>query len=145
MSRDSLFVGQSSAEPAAEVTPFATTADRHLARALTDLLLIDGEPFKINTLDGLAQRFRIAGLEAQFDSWMARRENLSVSSGQLRKALGDDVIHALQDRIPLNPGEILDRLTSILPKVIEEATPFGGKPSERTYHFHLESLRKRLA
>jgi uncharacterized protein YidB (DUF937 family) len=148
--KDSLFAGSfTSLSSAAATTPVnsptISLSDARIAGALTDILLEGAGGFKIKTFDELSQQFEKAGLQEQFGSWVRRHENAYVSPEQVERVLGSDAIEYVVKRTGLERTDALERLKNVLPKVIGEATPFGGTPTERTFRYHLQALRRRLA
>jgi uncharacterized protein YidB (DUF937 family) len=128
-----------------QTSAFSAPNDRRIACAVTDVLLEGYQSLPAMSLDELAQLFEKAGLSSQFDSWITRHENAYVSPSQIASIFDPQIVDHLAEQTGISKREVLDRLKSVLPKVIEQATPFGGRPSERTFRFHLQALRKRLA
>jgi uncharacterized protein YidB (DUF937 family) len=142
MSNDSLFAGAFSGP--GKTVFLASSEDIRIAGALTDMFVEGAHGFESVGFDALQKRFNDAGLQPQFDSWVKHHEIAYVTPEQVEKALGGPAIDYIQQRTGIRKFEVVERLKSVLPKVIGEAAPFGGKPSDRTFCYHLRALRRRL-
>ena len=81
-------------------------------------------------LGGLLDRFKQTGHGEEADSWVRPGPNRAVDAQHLEAALGDDVIEQLQAQTGLSRGELLDRLSTNLPQIVDRLTPDGRLPTE---------------
>lgn len=76
-------------------------------------------------VSGLIQKFQEAGLGGVVASWVGNGPNEAVTPGQLESALGGDVVNQLAQRSGQDSGSVLDTLSTMLPNLIDQATPNG--------------------
>jgi uncharacterized protein YidB (DUF937 family) len=62
-------------------------------------------------------------------SWIEDGPNRQTSPAEVEEALGSDTIDDLAARTGLSRGELLDRLSSVLPAAVDGLTPDGRLPS----------------
>lgn len=96
-----------------------------MASALGGLLSSDGE---LGGLSGLADRFQQAGLGHVIGSWIGRGENLPISADQISNVLGSDTIGQIANQLGIDPAQASDRLSQLLPGLIDRLTPHGVMP-----------------
>lgn len=80
-------------------------------------------------LGGLLDSFRKAGLGEKADSWVGTGQNAPVSETEVEKGVGGDVIDELAKQTGLSREELLKRLASVLPNVVDHMTPAGRLPT----------------
>jgi uncharacterized protein YidB (DUF937 family) len=80
-------------------------------------------------LGELIDRFKNAGEGKTADSWVSTGPNEPVSTNQLEKVLGADVISNLAEQTGLSRDELLKRLSAVLPEAVDKMTPQGQIPS----------------
>jgi uncharacterized protein YidB (DUF937 family) len=78
----------------------------------------------------LLQRFERCGHGQQIGSWIGSGENLPISADALCQALGTETIDRLAAQMGLSQGVTADRLSQLLPFVIDKLTPGGVVPEE---------------
>lgn len=117
--------------------------DTRLRRALVEALsgAVEGSP--ISSFEALKQRFEDAALAAEFRSWMTHKDNAELGPAELRKALGGDFLKAIGARADLAESAVLDRLGIVLPRLVNEVTPFGPDDDPQAPQFHLQRMRGR--
>ena len=76
----------------------------------------------------LVGRFRDGGLGHIVDSWIGTGGNLPISAEQLQSVLGSDTVADIANQLGLPPGDTADRLTQMLPYVLDKLTPQGRLP-----------------
>ena len=81
-------------------------------------------------LGGLLDRFKQTGHAEEADSWVGTGPNRSVEPQHLEQALGPDVIEQLQSQTGLSREELLQRLSTNLPKTVDTLTPDGRLPTD---------------
>lgn len=79
-------------------------------------------------LQGLVQKFQAGGLGDVVSSWVGTGANQSVSSDQVQSVLGDDVVNNLAQSTNQDKSSVLAGLSSLLPHVVDQATPNGSVP-----------------
>lgn len=143
-SKDSLFDRPAAAKANAAPGAAPPTDDARVKRALVDVLAGAVTAAGIEDFGQLKQRFIDAGLEAEFRSWMTRRPNQELNPARLRTALAPtQLIDVLARRTGLPEDDLVERLSMVLPRLVNEVTPFGADDA-KAVRFHLLSLRKRL-
>lgn len=81
-------------------------------------------------VDGLIERFRAAGLSHVIDSWIAWSRNLPISPDELQRVLGTEAVDDMAKQLGLSRSETAERLSQMLPYVVDKLTPQGGMPEE---------------
>jgi uncharacterized protein YidB (DUF937 family) len=76
-------------------------------------------------LGGLVDAFKKAGLGDKADSWVASGPNAPVTSPEVEKGLGGDVLDGLAQQTGLSREELLKRLSAVLPEMVDKMTPSG--------------------
>jgi uncharacterized protein YidB (DUF937 family) len=79
-------------------------------------------------LGELVDRFRRDGQGATADSWVATGPNKPINDSEVERALGPDLIDNLVRQTGLSRPELLSRLASVLPEVVDRMTPEGRLP-----------------
>ncbi len=77
-------------------------------------------------LSGLLEKFRQAGLGDAASSWVGSGENQNLDAGQIRSALGGDLIEGFASKVGLQSAQILPLLAQFLPTLIDQLTPSGS-------------------
>lgn len=80
-------------------------------------------------LDGLVDRLRQNGLDAEVDSWVSTGENRAVDPQRLGDALGPETVQRLSNGSGLDIQALLPLLAAFLPQLINMLTPNGQTPS----------------
>jgi uncharacterized protein YidB (DUF937 family) len=81
-------------------------------------------------LGDLVDRFKQAGQGEAAESWIRKGPNQSISTDQLERALGSDVVATLSEKTGLPRDELLSRLARTLPEAVDQLTPEGHVPTE---------------
>ena len=89
----------------------------------------EGDSGGLGGLAGLAEQFQRGGLGDVMKSWIGTGQNLPVSPDQLGQVLGGDVLGQLTERTGLDQGDLLGKLSQILPQLVDHATPDGQIPA----------------
>jgi uncharacterized protein YidB (DUF937 family) len=79
-------------------------------------------------LAGLVQRLQAGGLGQEVSSWISTGENLPVSAEQLQQALGGRTIEDVAAQLGLSREEAAQKLSGLLPQIIDKLTPEGALP-----------------
>jgi uncharacterized protein YidB (DUF937 family) len=83
-------------------------------------------------LQGLIQKFQSQGLGAAVQSWIGSGPNQPVSPAQIQQVLGDQRIQALAAKLGISPAALSERLSTVLPAVIDHLSPKGQLPGMPT-------------
>lgn len=76
-------------------------------------------------LGGLVDAFKKAGLGEKADSWVSAGENQPVTEPEIEKGVGGDVLDDLASQTGLSRDELLKRLATVLPGMVDKMTPNG--------------------
>ncbi len=82
-------------------------------------------------LHGIVSKLQASGLGDTVNSWIAKGENLPISADALKSALGNEHVVALASKFGIDPTQAADKLASLLPTVIDKATPDGALPTSQ--------------
>ena len=80
-------------------------------------------------LSGLASKFQQGGLGEVMQSWVGTGPNAAISGNQLHNVLGGDLVQQLSAKTGLSPQDLLQKLSQVLPTVVDKMTPGGTIPS----------------
>ena len=83
-------------------------------------------------LGELLERFRQSGQGEVAQSWVNDGPNKEIAPPQLKRAIGTDVLEALEKQTGLSQGELLARLSRELPAAVDKYTPDGRLPGQKT-------------
>ncbi len=84
-------------------------------------------------LGGLLEQFQQNGHGDAANSWVSPGDNAPIENEQLSQALGPDVIKELTEKTGLSEQELLSRLSQDLPKAVNDLTPDGKIPDEKSF------------
>lgn len=76
----------------------------------------------------IVDRFRQNGQGATADSWVETGPNKPVNDSDLERALGPGLVDGLVKQTGLSRADLLSRLSSVLPQVVDKMTPDGRLP-----------------
>ena len=76
-------------------------------------------------LGGLIDSFKKAGLGEKADSWVGTGENQPVTEPEVEKGVGADVLDDLAAQTGMSRDELLKRLATVLPGMVDKMTPSG--------------------
>lgn len=79
-------------------------------------------------IQGLAKLFNDKGLGNIVQSWISTGQNLPINAQQLQAALGNDSVKALAAKAGFSPDQLVQKLTQILPTLVDKLTPSGELP-----------------
>jgi uncharacterized protein YidB (DUF937 family) len=80
-------------------------------------------------LTELVNVFKSHGEGEKAESWIATGPNAAIDEKQMGTALGDDLVDGLVKQTGLTRGELLTRLSKVLPEAVNQMTPEGKIPS----------------
>ena len=96
-------------------------------------------------LTGLIEKFKNKGLGGQASSWINRGENLPVSPQQVEQVLGPEILQQIATKTGLPLETVKQKLSAVLPPVVDQLTPEGAIPQEDILQQALNFLRKRFS
>ena len=79
-------------------------------------------------VSGLVAKFQHAGLGPTVQSWIGAGPNEAVSGNQVHQALGADLVQQLAAKTGLSGEALTQKLSQILPEIIDKLTPDGVLP-----------------
>ncbi len=71
-----------------------------------------------------------AGLGDIFDSWVGKGENKPITAEQVKQAADPENLQAIADKAGVSVDEAANKLSKVLPDVVDKATPDGVLPSD---------------
>lgn len=142
--KDNLF--NSAPKPGFTGAKFATEEEFRVARelvcGLSGTVVVDGVP---PSFDEFRRTLISQGLSKEVDSWTSPTPDLTVTPSKLSEVFrGTRVLESLSERTKLKPEEVAMHLTSVLPRVVREAMPFGAAEPPEAAQFHIEGLASLL-
>jgi uncharacterized protein YidB (DUF937 family) len=82
-----------------------------------------------STLDSIMGALKENGQEDVVQSWVSNSDNLPLSAGALKKALGSDTLGNISESLGISKDKLPSILVSLLPLLIDKLTPEGKAPS----------------
>lgn len=79
-------------------------------------------------LSSLVQKFESQGLGNVVQSWINNGPNQSITADQLHQVLGSDAVTQLAAKFGLNPQDLMQKLSQVLPSAVDRMTPDGVVP-----------------
>lgn len=79
-------------------------------------------------LNGLVQQFQAGGLGHLIQSWISTGPNQPATAQQIQQALGGDRLRQIATRVGLDPNVVAQKLSTILPQIVNHLTPNGQLP-----------------
>jgi len=80
-------------------------------------------------LPGIVSQLQQQGLMSTVDSWIGAGPNKPISADQGHEAFGPEVIRELAARTGMTPQDLAQKLSQVLPQVIDKLTPAGTVPA----------------
>ena len=82
-------------------------------------------------LAALVDQFMRSGYGDIIKSWIAKGPNRPISTDQLDKAVGPDLIEQMAQQTGMPRDELLAKLAECLPEVVDKLTPGGRLPPDQ--------------
>jgi uncharacterized protein YidB (DUF937 family) len=79
-------------------------------------------------LHGLVVRFQEAGLGNMIHSWVGTGQNVPITAEQVRQVLCEGQLQQIAEETGLSVNEAADRLSRMLPDLVDKLTPAGHLP-----------------
>jgi uncharacterized protein YidB (DUF937 family) len=80
-------------------------------------------------LQALITKFQQQGLGETVNSWVSTGPNKPISSDEVHRALGPDLLQQLSGKSGLSVQELAQKLSAILPQAVDTMTPNGRLPN----------------
>jgi uncharacterized protein YidB (DUF937 family) len=90
--------------------------------------VINGIIEKHGGLEGVVSQFEKNGLGATVQSWVGTGANQSISSDDVHRVIGPDLLQQLAAKSGLSVQELTQKLSQILPQAVDHLTPGGTIP-----------------
>jgi len=90
--------------------------------------LLHGNDGGGNGLSGLVTAFEQGGMGNVIQSWIGTGQNLPISAEQLQSVLGSETVSKLAAQVGLDPAQVSQHLSQLLPQLVDHATPGGEMP-----------------
>jgi uncharacterized protein YidB (DUF937 family) len=91
-------------------------------------------------MTGLMTQLEQHGLGNQVQSWTGTGGNEKVTGQQLTEALGADTIDQAATAAGTSPDDAANKLASVLPQLVDKASPEGSMPDPKTLQDALGQL-----
>jgi uncharacterized protein YidB (DUF937 family) len=91
-------------------------------------------------LEGLMAQLQQGGLSNQVQSWVDTGANEKVSGEQVKEALGAETIDQAASAAGTSPDEAAKKLATVLPQLVDKASPEGSMPDMKTLQDALGQL-----
>jgi uncharacterized protein YidB (DUF937 family) len=79
-------------------------------------------------VSGIVNQLQQQGLGATVNSWVGTGPNQPISADQVHQALGPEVIRDMAARAGMTPQELTQKLSQVLPQLVDKLTPDGTVP-----------------
>ena len=79
-------------------------------------------------VQGIVNEFEKNGLGATVRSWVGTGPNQPVSSADVHRVLGSDLLQQLSAKSGLSVQELAEKLSQLLPQTVDRMTPDGKIP-----------------
>jgi uncharacterized protein YidB (DUF937 family) len=79
-------------------------------------------------VQGIVSEFEKNGLGATVSSWVGTGPNQPVSSADVHRVLGSDLLQQLSAKSGLSVQELAEKLSQLLPQAVDRMTPDGTIP-----------------
>lgn len=104
----------------------STSGSGDMLNVVLQMLANDGEGIG---MEGLVERFNDSGMSSVLNSWISRGSNLPISAEDLQRVLGTETVEEIAQQAGLSRRVTADRLSQMLPFVIDKLTPHGRLPA----------------
>jgi uncharacterized protein YidB (DUF937 family) len=81
-------------------------------------------------LPGIVSQLQQQGLGPTVSSWIGTGPNQPISPDQVHQTFGPEVLRELAAKTGLNPQQLAEKLSQVLPQVIDKLTPTGSVPTQ---------------
>jgi uncharacterized protein YidB (DUF937 family) len=81
-------------------------------------------------VQGIVAQLEKQGLGATVQSWVSTGPNQPISPDQVHQAFGGGTLAQLAAKVGMNPQELAQKLSQVLPTAIDRLTPEGRVPGK---------------
>jgi uncharacterized protein YidB (DUF937 family) len=81
-------------------------------------------------VQGVVAQFEKQGLGPTVQSWVGSGPNQAISADQVHQVFGSGMIAQLAAKAGLNPQDLAQKLSQVLPGAIDKLTPDGKVPAK---------------
>ena len=85
-------------------------------------------------LGDLVKSFETNGLSHIVGSWIGAGPNLAITAEQVQQVLGSGKIAAMAQSVGIQPAQLAQQLTQLLPQLVNHVTPNGQVPAAGVGH-----------
>jgi uncharacterized protein YidB (DUF937 family) len=96
-------------------------------------------------LAGLVETFKNKGLGDVMSSWISTGRNMPISPDQIKQVLGSDIIQQIAGKAGLSNDATLQKLSELLPQIIDKLTPDGRLPDAAKVGEALNILKNKFS
>ena len=79
-------------------------------------------------VSALVSKFQQGGLGSVAQSWVGTGPNAPISGDELHSVLGGDLVRQLAAKTGMSPQDLMQKLSQVLPTVVDKMTPDGKLP-----------------
>jgi uncharacterized protein YidB (DUF937 family) len=79
-------------------------------------------------VQGIVSQFEKQGLGATVKSWVGSGPNQSITTDQVHQVFGSGMIAQIAAKAGMNPQDLAQKLSQVLPAAIDKLTPEGKVP-----------------
>jgi uncharacterized protein YidB (DUF937 family) len=79
-------------------------------------------------LSGIVGQLQQQGLGPTVNSWIGNGPNQPISADQVHQTFGPEIIRELAARTGMTPQELAQKISQVLPQVVDKLTPAGAVP-----------------
>jgi uncharacterized protein YidB (DUF937 family) len=90
--------------------------------------VVNGLIQKHGGVQGIVSQLQQQGLGPTVQSWINEGPNQPISPNQVHQAFGSDTINTIAAKLGMNPQDLTQKLSQVLPQVIDKLTPNGTVP-----------------
>jgi len=90
--------------------------------------VVNGLIEKHGGVQGIVTQLEQQGLGNTVKSWVGTGANQPITADQVHAAFGPEVISGLAAKFGMNPQDLAQKLSQVLPQVVDKLTPQGVVP-----------------
>jgi uncharacterized protein YidB (DUF937 family) len=79
-------------------------------------------------VQGIVTQMEQQGLGSTVKSWIGTGPNQPISPTQVHQTFGSSILNELAAKTGLNPQDLAQKLSQVLPQVVDKLTPAGTVP-----------------
>ena len=92
--------------------------------------LVEGFIQQHGGVQGIVSQMESQGMGSTVRSWVGNGTNLPISADQLHQVFGSSVVQQLAAKAGLDPQQVAQHLSQLLPAAVDNATPGGVVPQQ---------------